>query len=148
MTIDPIVKTVRVPLRPVDAFALFTEKIGAWWPVESHSVSAGQGAPSRSLSLEGKMGGALIEIGHDGTQHNWGTVEEWEPGHVFATTWHPGKMADRQTRVRVTFEADGDGTLVTLTHWGWDALGNDAAAMRTGYDGGWNGVLERFVGAI
>lgn len=147
MTTDAIVKTVHVPLPPADAFALFTDKIGTWWPVESHSVSAGQGAPSQSLSLEGKPGGALIEIGHDGTEHSWGTVEEWEPGHSFATTWHPGKMADRQTRVRVTFEADGDGTLVTLTHSGWEALGDDAVQMRTGYDGGWNGVLERFVAA-
>ena len=143
MTTDPIVKTIEVPLGPDAAFELFTAKIGTWWPVESHSVSAGNGAPSQSLTLDARMGGALVEIASDGTQHVWGEVLEWEPGQSLRVTWHPGKMTDQQTEVRVTFEAAGDGCRVELTHSGWEAL-EEGAKMRSGYNDGSVGVLERY----
>ena len=144
MTTDAIRETVRVGLAPEQAFDLFTRRIGEWWPVASHSVSAGQGEPSKSLTLEPALGGALTETGHDGTIHVWGHVEEWEPGRVVAMTWHPGKSADNQTRVRVEFEPEAEGTRVTLTHSGWEVLGPDAAKARNGYNEGWVGVLDRY----
>ena len=146
MTTDPIQKTIRVPLPPEAAFDLFTTKIGTWWPVDSHSVSAGLGAPSQSLTLEARLGGELVEIASDGSRHVWGEVLEWSPGQALRLTWHPGKMADQQTEVRVTFAAEGDGCAVVLTHSGWEALG-DGATPRNGYNSGWNGVLEQFVAA-
>ena len=39
------------------------------------------------------------------------------------------------------------GMVVTLTHSGWEALGDEGAKTRDGYYGGWVGVLERFVEA-
>ncbi|NNE81125.1 MAG: hypothetical protein HKN18_12730 [Silicimonas sp.] len=143
MTTDPIVKTVNVGLSPADAFDLFTARMDTWWPLDRNSVSAGQGAASKSLTLTPGMGGELVEIGHDDTRHLWGHVQEWKPGSLVALSWHPGKMADQQTHLRVTFEADGTGTKVTLTHSGWEAL-DDGAKMRGGYNEGWVGVLERF----
>lgn len=147
MTIRPIVKNVRVGLSPEKAFDLFTTRMETWWPVESHSVSAGNGAPSKSLTFDAKMGGELVEIASDGVRHVWGIVHEWAPGAAFAMSWHPGKSADQGTRLRVTFAADGEGCQVELTHDGWEALGDDGAKMRDGYDGGWNGVLERYTQA-
>ncbi|MEM6387867.1 MAG: SRPBCC domain-containing protein [Pseudomonadota bacterium] len=147
MTTDPIVKTVQVPLSPEAAFELFTARIGEWWPLHQKSVSAGQGARSQSLEIEPAVGGAFVETGHDGGRHLWGTVQEWRPGEAFTTTWHPGKMADHQTRIRVTFEAEGDGTLVTLTHSGWGALSDAEAAMREPYVTGWDTVLDLYVAA-
>ena len=144
MTTDPILKVVDVPLSPAKAFELFTSRINEWWPVESHSVSSGQGAPSKSLTLDAKMGGALVEVAADGTEHVWGHVQEWEPGSALALTWHPGKTDGEMTRVRVVFEAQGEGCRVELTHSGWEALEN-GADMRKGYFGGWDGVLGRFV---
>ena len=146
MTTEPIVKTVHVALPPAAAFDLFTARIGDWWPVESHSVSAGQGAPSQSLAMEPRLGGEVIEIAADGARHVWGKVLEWDPGVSMRMTWHPGKMADQQTEVRVSFKAAGAGCRVELTHAGWEAL-EDGAKTRAGYDTGWVGVLERFTAA-
>jgi hypothetical protein len=38
--VPSIVKTVLVPLPVEEAFALFTDKIGEWWPLEGYSVGA------------------------------------------------------------------------------------------------------------
>jgi hypothetical protein len=42
----------------------------------------------------------------------------------------------------------GAGTEVTLTHSGWETLGEEGPKTRDGYDGGWNGVLAEFVAAV
>jgi uncharacterized protein YndB with AHSA1/START domain len=147
MTPEPIVKTLRVALSPDTAFELFTKRMDTWWPLESHSVSAGGGAPSKSLTFEARMGGELIEVTSEGVRHVWGKVHEWEPGVAFAMSWHPGKPAAEGTRVRVTFAADGDGCQVVVTHDGWEVLGENGAKMRDGYNGGWVGVLERYTQA-
>lgn len=147
MSTDPIVKTITVPLAPEAAFDLFTARIGEWWPLDSKSVSAGQGARSQSLTLEPKVGGAFLEVGHDGTHHRWGTIEEWHHGRAFSTTWHPGRMSDSQTRIRVTFVPSGTGTLVTLTRSGWEALSAEQAATREPYVEGWAEVLTLFAAA-
>lgn len=147
MSIPPIVKTIRVGLAPASAFELFTARMGDWWPVASHSVSSGQGAPSKSLAMTCELGGEIVEIAADGSVHHWGRIDEWTPGEAVAMTWHPGRTDGAMTRVRVAFTPDGDGTVVTLTHSGWEALGDEGAKTRDGYDGGWVGVLERYIGA-
>ena len=143
MTNDPIVKAVRVSLAPKAAFDLFTHRMDEWWPMDRHSVSANNGQPARSLALDGRVGGALSEVAHDGATHIWGHVLEWDPGKTFVLTWHPGHGEDQKTTVRVTFAPDGEGTRVELTHSGWEAL-DDGASRRTGYDSGWVGVLDLF----
>ena len=147
MTTEPIVKSVHVPLTPAAAFDLFTARMGTWWPVESHSVSAGQGAPSQSLTLDGGLDSELVEVKADGKREVWGKILEWVPGEAFRMTWHPGKLPAEATEVRVTFTASGGGTEVVLTHSGWEALGDEGAKSRGGYNEGWVGVLERFVKA-
>jgi uncharacterized protein YciI len=78
----------------------------------------------------------------------WGTVTRWDPPEAVAFSWHPGYSADRASRVEVTFAAAGSGqTLVTLTHTGWEAFA-DPAAARAEYDQGWPFVLERYAGQV
>ncbi|MDA8585146.1 SRPBCC domain-containing protein [Rhodobacteraceae bacterium] len=143
MTTHPIVKTIHVNLDPKAAFDLFTRRISEWWPVESHSVSAGKKEVPNALMLEAKKGGALVETGVDGAKHVWGHILEWSPGEAFAMTWHPGKSPDEKTKVHVQFQSEAAGTQVTLTHSGWEALEN-SAGLRAGYNGGWDGVLGRY----
>ncbi len=147
MTLPPVVKTVRVELSPHDAFALFTARIAEWWPVDRHSVSANAGQVSKNVEMGEGVGAELVEIAHDGARHVWGQIEEWSPGAALAMTWHPGRTDGIETRVRVTFEADSGGTLLTLTHSDWDKLGEGAETTRGGYDQGWVGVLAQFVEA-
>ena len=147
MTVDPVVKTIRVSLPPNAAFDLFTQRIESWWPMQSHSVSAGSGTPARSLSMVCELGGALIETTGDGKEHSWGTVLEWVDGKSFAMTWHPGRTDGAETHLHVAFQSVETGTLVTLTHSNWDNLGVDAQKTRDGYNGGWDGVLAAYLNA-
>lgn len=56
-------------------------------------------------------------------------------------TWHPRTDPARATLVTVDFQAQGTGTLVTLTHSGWERR-EDAAAARLSYDTGWDSLLS------
>ena len=37
--IAPVCQEIEVPCRPSDAFRMFTEEIGQWWPLHTHSVA-------------------------------------------------------------------------------------------------------------
>ena len=51
-----------------------------------------------------------------------------------------------KSEVDVRFTADGDGTLVELLHHKFETMGAEAgASMRKDVDGGWPGLIERFV---
>lgn len=140
---DTLVKTVRVPLAPPAAFELFTGRMSSWWPLATHSVG---GTDAVDLRLEARPGGEIVESLRDGTTSVWGTVVRWDPPSGLAFTWHPGRPADEATDVAVDFIAEGEGTLVRLTHTGWAHRG-DGALARRGYDTGWAFVLGRYRGA-
>jgi uncharacterized protein YndB with AHSA1/START domain len=141
--VDPVVKTIDVPCPPETAFRIFTADFAAWWPKESHSVSTMSGGqPARSVMLEPGVGGALGEVAHDGTAHTWGSISVWEPPARLSFLWHVRRPVEQATVVDVTFEAEGTGTRVTLTHRGWEVLGDKAAETRDDYDAGWVHVFE------
>ena len=139
---DPIVKTVDVACDPDQAFDVFVNQTSSWWPLDGHAVSAGQGEAALAVTIEPRVGGAVFETMFDGTRTDWGKVLEFVTGRKLAMTWHPGNNADAPTRVDVAFERLGKGaTRVTLTHSGWEAWGENAAARRGSYDGGWDNVF-------
>jgi Activator of Hsp90 ATPase homolog 1-like protein len=139
--LSPLIKQVRVPCNPEQAFELFTERISEWWPLPTHSVGENQAVTVR---LDGRVGGELVEHLADGRTDVWGTITEWRPPTVFAMTWHPGRVAEQATYVEVTFTPEDSSTLVTLTHSGWINR-DDADAARHSYDSGWDLVLDRYV---
>ncbi len=133
-------KTVTVRPGPRVAFELFTDRMGAWWPLETHSVGHGG---SRDVVVEHGVGGHLVETLADGSTCVWGTVEVWEPPARLRFTWHPGRPEGEATLVEVTFRAASDGTVVELVHTGWDRR-SDGVSARSSYDGGWDLVLGRY----
>ena len=48
---------------------------------------------------------------------------------------------------RCVREPEAAGTRVTLTHRGWEQLGDRSEKMRAGYDSGWDFVLSHYVQA-
>jgi uncharacterized protein YndB with AHSA1/START domain len=142
VSIDPLVKEITVPLAPERAFALFADGIATWWPLASHSVA---GADAVGCRFEPRVGGRLLEIGRDGSEHVWGTLLAWEPPQHLALTWHPGREASTAQEVSVTFDAEGSGTRVRLIHTGWELLGKAARAERDSYNPGWDYVLRLYV---
>lgn len=133
--IAPVRREVRVRCDADTAFQLFTAHLGAWWPLGTHSVFGAEG----SVAFEE---GTLVERRGSDTAV-WGTVLRWERPVGFAMTWHPGDGPERSTEVAVDFTPDGDGTLVTLTHTGWERLA-EPERTRDDYDRGWPVVLSGY----
>ncbi|GAB2595245.1 SRPBCC domain-containing protein [Kribbella endophytica] len=138
--LEPLVKTVVVPTAPERAFRLFTEEFGKWWPLATHSV---RGDEATDVRLEGAVGGQIVEYDAGGPVGSWGTVSDWDPPHTVSFTWHPGSDPKQAGRVTVRFRAKDNGTLVELTHTGWERR-PDGAQVRENYDTGWDFVLRHF----
>lgn len=140
---EPIVKQLTVPLPVAEAFALFTDQMGTWWPLASHSV---KGAKSK-VTFPREKGGEIIETDADGQRHVWGRLIAYDPEGFLSFTWHPGRPEEEATAITITFTATSEGTFIELTHGGFDILGTTADAVSTSYLKGWDLVLGCFMSA-
>jgi uncharacterized protein YndB with AHSA1/START domain len=141
--IAPVVRSVVVSLPPAAAFALFTEDANRWWPLSTHSVFGDDAAACR---LEGWVGGRFYEVHRDGAQQSeWGRVLDWDPPQRLRFSFYPGRAPITAQDVEVFFRPEAGGTRVTLTHRGWEALGDRSEKLRAGYAEGWAVVLGRYV---
>ncbi|MGH3024226.1 MAG: SRPBCC family protein [Gaiellaceae bacterium] len=138
--IEPVRKSVVVDAPVEHAFRVFTERIGEWWPVKTHSVHE---ELAETAGFEPRLGGAVFELWRDGRE-NWGEVTAWEPPHRLVFTWRPGLQPEQTTEVEVRFTPREGSTVVELEHRGWEARGEQAAEVRAGYDEGWAPVLDRY----
>ncbi len=139
MTVPPVVRSAWVNRPLEEAFAVFTDQIGAWWPLPTHGLA----------SVAGSVGfsdGALIEQAAYGTQITWGEVLEWDAPNQVVLAWHPGQERSEASEVEVAFVPDGEGTRVVIEHRGWDGFGADAMKRRKGYAGpnAWGHVLDHY----
>ncbi|MES2960725.1 MAG: SRPBCC domain-containing protein [Pseudomonadota bacterium] len=139
--LPPVAHRVRVALAPPAAFDLFTRQIARWWPFVGHSC---YGEEAVDIEFEPHEGGAVVEVARDGARMPWGRLTAWQPPHAFAMQWHPGLAPDQATRLSVRFVAVDGGTEVSVHHDGWESRGDQAAAKRDQYDGGWPATLAAF----
>ena len=137
--LDPLVNTIEVPCSQEDAFQIFVQDMGSWWPLEKRAMSLYElKKPPRSLEVDPRLGGRIVEIGDDDHQFHWGTFTAWNPFDAIAMDFHMGLPSDQASLVEVTFVPLGaDRTRVTLTHSNWEAFGDLAEMMRNGYGSGW-----------
>jgi uncharacterized protein YndB with AHSA1/START domain len=154
-TLAPIQRSVTLNCTVERAFAVFTDEISSWWPLDTHSITAGsartRGMAAASVVVEGRVGGRVYEIRPDGSEAHWAEVLVWEPPHRLVLAWKPNEMRAAPTEVEVTFtELDDGRTRLDLEHRAWERLGQEAVEARAGYVGreGWTAVLERFRGAL
>ncbi|MEO1732160.1 MAG: SRPBCC domain-containing protein [Pseudomonadota bacterium] len=138
---ETIIKTVHVPISPDAAFDMFAGNLQAWWPVETHSLSAQSGARPKDITVEPHVGGRIIETMHDGSTVNWATITDWTPGARLSFDWYVGRDPSEATQVAVTFLPEPAGTRVDLTHGGFDRLGSQAAILHQNYHSGWDHVF-------
>ena len=86
-----------------DTFRLFTEGLGEWWPIPTHSI---HGDDVVAAILEPRAGGRLYERTTDGTECEWGTIVEWNAPDGFSVSWKPNLDDDaHRTTWTVRFEA-------------------------------------------
>jgi len=117
---EPVRQSVHVDCAIDDAFRLFTEDFGKWWPLASHSIAGDGGG---DCVIEPWVGGRVFERTRSGEESDWGEVIHWDSPERVEFTWHPGRRGDRSETVNVEFLVEADGTRVTLIHTGWDAAG-------------------------
>lgn len=140
--IAPITKVRTIPIPVKEAFELFTQRMGEWWPLATHSIA---GADVVALRFEGRVGGRLIEVARDGTECSWAEVLAWNPPHRFVLSWHPTREPTAASTLEVRFRpAAGGGTELTLEHRGWEEFGAEAQKLRGQYEPGWDFVLRLF----
>ncbi|HJR86531.1 MAG TPA: SRPBCC domain-containing protein [Acidimicrobiia bacterium] len=143
-SMEPVRKSVTVNASVDHAFLVFTERMGDWWPIKTHSVHE---VDAVSAGMEPRQGGAIFEVWHEGREV-WGEITAWDPPHRLVFTWHPGVPLDETTEVEVRFASRGNVTVVELEHRGWETRGERAEEVRSNYESGWVKTLDRFAAAV
>ena len=134
---EPIRQSVHVACPIEEAFRLFTEGFGEWWPLASYSI----GDEAESCAIEPWVGGRVFERNRSGEEREWGSVIASDPPGHLEFAWHPGASDDRSQTVEVEFLVEADGTRVTIIHNGWNAP-NVAACALTNFRANWPSILE------
>ena len=147
VTIAPVRKTVHVKVPIAHAFEVFTSGLARWWPLD-HTVGK---KPVGKIMLEPRLGGRWLEIAEDGTETCDATIIIWDPPHRFVMLWQINAQwqpdQSMKSEVDVRFVADGpEATRVELLHHKFETMGKEAGtSMRNAVDGGWPGLMQRFV---
>jgi hypothetical protein len=146
-SIAPVRKQVFVKTPIEHAFEVFTSGLSRWWPT-THGVGK---KPIEKVVLEPRLGGRWLEIAEDGTETPVATIVVWEPPHRFVMLWQISAQwkpdLAMKSEVDVRFTAEGpEATYVELVHHKFETMGDEAgASMRKDVDGGWPGLMARFV---
>lgn len=142
--------TVQAP--PTRAFEVFTDRLGTWWPLQSHTIGSD---PAVTAVIEPRVGGRWFERSEAGVECDWGRVLAWDPPHRLVLSWEISAdwRADPSvaSEVEIRFEPEGaDATRVELEHRGLEVYGDQAAQMRDtfGGPGGWPGLTAAFAAAL
>jgi uncharacterized protein YndB with AHSA1/START domain len=132
---DRVRVTVSVGVEPAIAFRVFTEEIDQWWRrgPAYRMAKADRGI----LHLEPHVGGRLFESFETDAGPRvvqTGEVRVWDPPARLVFDWRNVTFAAHEkTEVEVNFEPTRSGTLVTLTHRGWNTIRGDHP-VRHGHD--------------
>lgn len=144
---NSIHKTLFVPWLPQEAFHMFTNQIGEWWPLATHSLAdKNKGEQATSAIIEPHAGGKVYEVLADGHTHkSWGEVLKYVPGQLLTLKWRVNCSGNQATEWEVIFSPAGQQTKIDLLHRGWESFGAEAEDMKQKYDKGWDFVLAQFI---
>lgn len=142
-------KRITLNCAPIVAFEVFTSEMSKWWPMETHSISAGNNTLPASLIVERAEGGRIVEVDSNGKSHPWGHFQVYQAPFRVLIAWHVDEPPDHSTYIEVVFGMETNGTTsVVLTHSGWDIFGDAAEQKYSEYDAGWDVVFgKRFKNA-
>jgi uncharacterized protein YndB with AHSA1/START domain len=141
-------KVVGVEAPQTVAWRVFTEKMGAWWPLATYKIGK---ANAVDAVIEPRAGGRWYERGDDGSTCDWGRVLSWEPysrlvlSWDISADWQPDP--DLKTEIEVRFIAEGqERTRVEFEHRRLDRYGARRDEMRHIFDteGDWGKLVESF----
>jgi uncharacterized protein YndB with AHSA1/START domain len=144
------VRTHVVVEAPIEeAFAVFTEGIGSWFPREYNLLPV----EIAERVFEPRVGGQVYDRGVDGSECRWARVLAYEPPRRVVFSWDINPRWQIETditktsEVEVLFVAEAPGrTRVELEHRNLERHGEgwEQARDAVAGDGGWPGCLRRF----
>jgi uncharacterized protein YndB with AHSA1/START domain len=141
----PLVKTIEVPCDQEKAFTVFMD-LGSWWPKNRFATSVMRGQTVKELRVDASDGGKIVEVASDDREHVWGTIKTYQPNSYLKMDFHiphPTEKNPGFSTVEVRFTALGeDRTRVELTQSNWEALGDVAEMVQSGYRQAWVMILE------
>ncbi len=142
--LEPLSYRIEVPCNQEKAFTVFTKDMTKWWPLDKRAMSMyATGKPAKSIEVDGRAGGHVVEIGADGSEHHWGTFTAYDPFEYLAMDFHMGLPPEQSGTVAVTFIAvDATRTVVELVHSNWEGYGDKADMMYSGYGSSWHMLFE------
>lgn len=137
-------KRITLNCAPIVAFEVFTSEMAKWWPMDTHSISAGNNTLPASLIVERSEDGRIVEIDSNGKAHPWGHFQDFQAPSRVLIAWHVDDTPDHSTYIEVVFGMETNGvTTVVLTHSGWDIFGDDAEQQYSKYDTDWDIVFGK-----
>lgn len=140
---------VVVPGSPERAFAMFTQRMGAFKPKEHNLMSS----PIVSTTFEPHVGGHIVDRAEDGSECRWARVLAYDPPQRIVFSWDIGPTwqlevdVDNASEVEVLFVPEGEEqTRVKLEHRNLDRHGPGWESVRDGVDAdqGWPLYLARY----
>jgi hypothetical protein len=142
----PVRQSITIDSSIEHTFEVFVRELATWWPLDPFSF----GGRDRidTVSVDGRIGGRVVEHWHDGSELDWGTVLDWHAPSGFIMTWN---VTGEPTEVEFRFEVlEPESTRVEVEHRGWENLNDEqlaaACALPDGYLGGaftkgWTAIL-------
>jgi uncharacterized protein YndB with AHSA1/START domain len=149
-TTETSVRTSITVEAPIDqAFSVFTEGIGSWWPPEYNLLEV----DIAKRVFETHVGGQVYDVGTDGSECHWARVLAFEPPERFIISWDISPQwqietdPDKTSEVEVRFASETpERTRVEVEHRNLDRHGDGWEGLRdsVGADSGWPGCVRRF----
>jgi uncharacterized protein YndB with AHSA1/START domain len=136
-----MIKSVLLPLAPLAAFELFTQKIGEWWPADRRHTKD----PASEIFL--LQSGRFYERARDGHEVELGTVRSWELPHRILLDFFIATGPGKPTEVEITFLPQEGGTRVTVTHRSKPVSEDVWTERAPRYERSWDVVLAAFARA-
>jgi uncharacterized protein YndB with AHSA1/START domain len=135
---------------PIDqAFVVFTEGIGSWFPREYNLL----GVEIAERVFEPRVGGHIYDRGVNGTECHWARVLAYEPPKRVVISWDITPLWQIATDLAKTSEVEvrfipeaPNRTRVELEHRYLERHGEGWEQLRdsVGGEGGWPGCLRKF----
>jgi hypothetical protein len=132
-----------------EAFRVFTDDIGSWWPTEHHILEG----ELKEMIFERRVGGHVYDRAVDGNECHWARVLVYDPPNRVAFSWDISLQWQLETdpaktsEVEVVFVAeDPDRTRVELEHRHIERHGDGWEQMHAavGSPDGWDAGLRSF----